>query len=371
MLKKLVPILLVMSLFAAACGTNDVAVLPPEDAETPIATTVPVAQAPGDTKPDAPEAEAPPEPVVLEPLDQLRIYHPPVLAFAAPFTMLDTTGALADVSNEVNINTWATPDVVRTILVNENSEVTAVPTYVGANLFNRGVDVRLAAVIVWGMLWLIGPDGTPATWESLRGQTVMVPFPNDMPDLVFRHLAIENGLIPGEDFEIQYFVKPPEVVAQLVSGKGTWAVLPEHAATMSIVKANKNNQNIGRVLDLQAEWAKATGADSPRIPQAGIVVPGWIADERPDVIAALLDELEKSVETVNAKAPATLGALSEVTGMPAPIIGQIIPRLNLEVVPGAEARVELERFFKELASLYPDIIGGVLPDAKFYIEDPR
>ncbi|MEM6429269.1 MAG: ABC transporter substrate-binding protein, partial [Deinococcota bacterium] len=94
----------------------------------------------------------------------------------------------------------------------------AVPSYVGANLYNRGVDVRMAAVVVWGLLWLLGPEGTPTDWESLRGETVLVPFPNDMPDLVFRYLAEANGLTPGEDFTLEYYAQAPEVIAQLVSG---------------------------------------------------------------------------------------------------------------------------------------------------------
>ncbi len=57
--------------------------------------------------------------------------------------------------------------------------------------------------------------------------------------------------------------------------------------------------------------------------------------------------------------------------MPAPMVTQVIPRLNLEVVPAADAQAELEQFFSELATLSPDIIGGSLPDADFYLDDPR
>jgi NitT/TauT family transport system substrate-binding protein len=283
--------------------------------------------------------------------------------------MLDPRGDLAAVADEVSIDTWATPDVLRSLLVNERSEVTAVPTYVGANLANRGLDVRMAAVMVWGLLWVLGPDGTPADWESLRGQTVMVPFPNDMPDLVFRYLATANGLTPGEDFQIEYYAQPPEVVGQLISGAGEFAVLPEHVATVAVARANAEGRAIGRLLDLQQEWADATGT-SARIPQAGIVVPGVIADD-PAALGAILDALDDSVALVNAAATDTIATLSDTSGVPAPLVEQVIPRLNLDVVPAAEAQPELERFFTELASLSPDIIGGGLPDDSFYLADPR
>ena len=306
----------------------------------------------------------------LPPLDKLRIRHPNTLAFAAPFLLVDTDGVLSTYANEVDVAEWSSPETLRPMLVNGESEVTAVPTYVGANLYNRGIDVRMAAVVVWGLLWVLGPEGTAPDWESLRGQTIMVPYPNDMPDLVFRYLATSNGLTPGEDFQVEYYAQTPEVVARLVAGKGNWAVLSEHAATLAISQAQQNDISLGRVLSLQEEWGAATGTE-PRIPQAGIVVPGWLADERPALLGAVLDELEQAVATVNAAQPETVAILSEGTGVPEPVVQDVIPRLNLDVVPGADAREELERFYTELSTLSPDIIGGKLPDASFYLEDPR
>ncbi|MEM9745444.1 MAG: ABC transporter substrate-binding protein [Actinomycetota bacterium] len=393
--------LLTVALLGAACGSDDGddagASQPADaidttdaDAETdePAPDTAPTTDAPAATEPvdTMPPAEEPPaeEPADEEPaddameeddaaesapLDELRIHHPETLAFAAPFSVLDPAGQLGGVATEVSIETWTTPDVLRSLLVNGETDVTAVPSYVGANLANRDVDIQLAAVVVWGLIWLLGPDGTPADWESLRGETVMIPFPNDMPDLVFQYLATANGLTPGEDFEIEYFAQPPEIIAQLVSGGGNFAVLPEHVATVAQMQANQNGQSIGRVFDLQQEWASAAGT-SPRIPQAGIVVPPAIADDDA-ALGAVLDALEESVATVNAAAPETVATLSEASGVPVPLVEQVIPRLNLEVVAAADARVELEQFFTELATLSPDIIGGGLPDADFYLADPR
>ncbi len=303
-------------------------------------------------------------------LDQLRVYHPETLAFAAPFAMIDDdSGPLARVASDIEDSTWSTPDILRGLLVGGKSDVTAVPTYVGANLANKGVDVKLAAVTVWGLLYVIGPDGAPKNWDALRGQTVMVPFPNDMPDLVFQHLARANGLEPGKDFTIETYAKPMEAVMRLVAGKGTWAVLPEHVATVAMNKAKQNGHELQRTLNLQDEWAAQTGG-SPRIPQAGIVVPDRIA-QRGDVLGAILDELDAAVATVNAADKDTVADLADEFKLPAPIIADVIPRLNLDVVPAAEARHELETFFRELSKGNKDIIGGKLPPADFYLADPR
>ena len=304
------------------------------------------------------------------PLDTLRIRHPKTLAFAAPFLLVDPDGPLSAFAETVDIAEYPSPDALRPMLVNGDSEVTAVPSYVGANLANRGVDVKLAAVVVWGLLWVLGPEGTAPDWESLRGQTIMCPYRNDMPDLVFRHLATSNGLNPDEDFTIEYYAQPPEVVARLVGGEGVWAVMPEHTATLALNQARQNGREIGRILDLQQEWGAVTGSE-PRIPQAGIVVPGSLAEEQPELVGAVLDELERAVGLVNAAAPETVAMLAEGSGVPEPVVRDVIPRLNLDVVPADQAQEELERFYTELATLSEDIIGGGLPDPDFYLPDPR
>lgn len=303
------------------------------------------------------------------PLAKLRITHPETLAFAAPFSLIGDDGPLSGVADDIIDATWSTPDELRGLLTSGRSDVTAVPTYVGANLADKGVDVKLAAVTVWGLLYLVGPDGTPRSWQSLKGQTVMMPFPNDMPDLVFRALAAANGLKPGTDFTIENFATPQEAVMRLVTGKGDWAVLPEHVATVALDKAGEQGHELGRVMNLQDEWAEISGG-SARIPQAGIVVSEKIA-ARPDVVAALLDELDAAVARVKAADATTVATLAKRFSLSQALITDVIPRLNLDVVPAADARTELETFFEKLAEGNPDLIGGKLPPASFYLADPR
>jgi NitT/TauT family transport system substrate-binding protein len=147
-------------------------------------------------------------------------------------------------------------------------------------------------------------------------------------------------------------------------------VLPEHLATVALNQANQNGHGLKRVINLQEAWAGVTGGQ-PRFPEAGIVVPTELAKQRPDLIRALLDELTRSVETINAAEAQTVEAIAAGTTVPAPVVADVIPRLNLKVVPAAQARTELEAFYNSLNKLSPDIIGGQLPDASFYLDDPR
>lgn len=302
-----------------------------------------------------------------QPLDDLSIIYPETLAFQAPFTFIDGKGALAPLTDAVSLGNWNSPDVLRSLLIKGDADVAAVPTYVGANLYNKEIDVRMVAVVVWGLVWLLGPEGQEGDWDAIRGQTVMIPFQNDMPDIVFKYLARANGLEPGKDFKIEYYAFPPAIIAPLVQGTGKWAVLPEHIATLALEQANANGQHVTRALDLQKEWAEATGSGE-LIPQAGVVMPGKLVDERPDVVEAFFKDLEASVARVNEAGPETIATLAEASGLKPDVVEGLIPRLNLKVVSGADSRKSLEDFFTELAEESPDLIGGKLPDAGFYVK---
>lgn len=144
-----------------------------------------------------------------------------VLALSLPFYRVLEDGGLQESAEEIRYEPWKNPDELRARLSSGQADVSAVPTYVGANLYNRDLDVRLINALVWGMLYMVGPDGEQVDWSSLEGESVVVPFKGDMPDLVFRYLAEKNGLDPEEDLDIQYVSAPPEAVQMLVSGRAS------------------------------------------------------------------------------------------------------------------------------------------------------
>ena len=53
------------------------------------------------------------------------------------------------------------------------------------------------------------------------------------------------------------------------------------------------------------------------------------------------------------------------------VVKEVIPRLQLEIVPAATAQDELEDYYTRLSTLNSDIIGGSLPANDFYLADPR
>lgn len=155
----------------------------------------------------------------------------------------------------------------------------------------------------------------------------------------------------------------------LLTGEVEYAVLPEHPASVSLAKAQQQGKSLERTVDLQALWAEVTGGEA-RFPMAGLVMPSALT-ENSALVGAVLSELEAAVEDVNAMSEETVAAISSANDVPAPVVKEVIPRLQLKIVAAADAKSELEDFYTRLSTLNPDIIGGSLPAADFYVADPR
>ncbi|WP_454932098.1 ABC transporter substrate-binding protein [Actinomyces oricola] len=304
-------------------------------------------------------------------LDVLRVHTPTTLAYAAPMTSFGTYGNLDAVVGQVKKDNWASADVLKSLLVNGETDLAATPSYVAANLFNKGVPLRLVAMQVWGMLYVIGPAGSSAQGlEALRGKTVGVPMPGNMPDLVFRYLLGQKGWNADTDLTITPYTEGQEALSALMAGEVEYAVLPEHAASASLAKAKQQGKALERTVNLQELWAEVTGGKA-RFPMAGLVMPQTLTDSHPELVGAVLNELEAAVADVNAVPDATVQAISEANDVPVPVVKEVIPRLQLEIVPAATAQDELEDYYTRLSTLNSDIIGGSLPANDFYLADPR
>lgn len=301
-------------------------------------------------------------------LSNLTIQAPMGISIAAPIYKVLEDNELHSLVDEVTFLPWKNPDELRSRIVSGQAQISAVPTNVAANLYNKGMDVQLINTLVWGMLYMIGPDGEEITFEDLKGKTIHVPFRGDMPDLVFQYLLQKNSLDLLSDVTIEYVATPQEVVQLIASGKAEYAILPEHTASLAVAKAKKEGQNVKKTMNLQAEWAKVTGKE-PRIPQAGIIVTGELVRDYPEVIEELQNQLAQSVQFLNDQPREAAELLAKYQdGLEGPIIEKLIPAINLQFVSAQDAREELEFFFTELATISLDIIGGKLPDEGFYYQ---
>ncbi len=298
-------------------------------------------------------------------LEQLTLYSPPV---GVGVVLVDVvkSGALDAYADTVDVVRWDSPDQLRAGIMDKSIDITFVPSYVGANLYNKGIDFKLLNIMSNGLLYVLSSDTSIKNIEDLKGKEIVVPFPNDMPDLVLQALLKKAGLNIGTDVILKH-VPTPTVAAKLaITGEADIVLLPEIAGTkVSIMAKKKRNADIRHVIDIQKEWGRLFNM-KPSFPLAGVAVRASFADAHPELLKTLHNAMVTSAEALlNDKD--RLAAMTEVLWKgEGPIFVKSIDKWRLSVRTSAAARADLESFYTILKDLNPKIIGGKLPDDGFY-----
>lgn len=292
----------------------------------------------------------------------------PFATVSHPIMHMIKTGALKDVAKEVEFRLWKNPDELRALVLKGDVDFTAVPTNVAANLYNKGVDVKLLNVSIWGILGMISRDENLKTLKDFKGKEIVVPFREDMPDLVFKKLLKEQGLDPKKDFKLRYVSSPIDAMQMLILRRVDHALLAEPAISIALRKTgsfpiNLVAPDLYRSSDLQDEWGKVFNTES-KIPQAGIASVGT---QDPLVVQRFLEEYKKSVAWYkqNPKEAAKL-TVKTLNMLEADGLADSIPYVKLDSLSAQESKEKLEFFFNILKEENPKLIGGKLPEQGFY-----
>lgn len=301
--------------------------------------------------------------------DRLVLAGPPITV-SFPLIHMVESGALAEEGVTPKFALWTNPDQMRAWAVEGGADFIASPTNVAANLYNRGVPLRLLNVSVWGILWLVTRNGEAGSLADFRGQEIAVPFRGDMPDILFGVLARAQGLDPQKDFSLRYVTTPFDAVQLLVLRRVSHAVLPEPAMSMALRKTQSLPVSavapkLHRGLDLSAEWGRVLKRE-PRIPQAGLAALGKALGN-----AALCERVRRQYAASQAwclENPEACGELvaKHIRMLTPQAVADALKASRDKPMAAASVRAELEYFFQRVHEVQPGLIGGKLPAADFY-----
>ena len=294
----------------------------------------------------------------------------PFATVSHPIMHMIATNALSDVAKNVEFKLWKNPDELRALVLNKEVQFTAVPTNVGAILYNKGVDIKLLNVSVWGILGMITRDKTLKTLKDFRGKEIAMPFRADMPDIVFEQIIKAQGMDMKKDFKLQYMGSPIDAMQMLIMRRVDHALLAEPAISMALRKTKSFPlkliaPDLYRSADLQDEWGETFKVEA-KIPQAGMAFLGNTKGNE-NLIKRFNEEYEKSLKWYKANPKEA----SELTVKTLDMLGakgleDSIPHVRLEYVSAKDARENMEFFFNILKDNNPKVIGGKLPNSGFY-----
>ncbi len=302
-------------------------------------------------------------PYIARAAKPLVLWGPPAAPSAALAAAV-AQGALKDLAPGAEFRVWRTPDEMRAGISSGTMEAVVVPTYVAANLFNRGFGTRLVNVMTDGLLYVVAPAGTVSTLADLKGRKLSVPFRNDMPDFILRRLLAANNL-SRDELDIDYSGTPPEAIQMLLARRVDAALLSEPACSVVLARGGMTGHSFERAIDTRLAWQAVSGRDA--LPQAGLTATPKLFERLGEAgIANLQGILEKTVAAIIADPGGAADAAASALDIPKPMVSRSIPFSNLVARPAREARADLESLFTALLEEDARIVGGKLPEEEFY-----
>ncbi|MBS3770266.1 MAG: ABC transporter substrate-binding protein [Bacteroidales bacterium] len=273
--------------------------------------------------------------------------------------MIDSLQTIQD--RKVNFQIKNEPLQIRPLLFQEKVEFAVVPTNMASILYNKGVNYQLAAVPVWGTLYLFGKSEEVTSWDDLKGKKIHLMAKGMTPDVMFRYLLDKNGIDPQKDVALDYsFPTHIELANAVASGKADLGVISEPMVSMVISKNNR----IKPVISLNEAWKNQTGME---IPQTALLVHKEFAENNKQEVNQFLRKYAESTRWINnhPKNGSQLIVKNNILESEQ-VAYQSIPRCNIKFTYAYDVREMVTDYLKIFHQMNPDIIGGKLPDEDFY-----
>ncbi len=276
--------------------------------------------------------------------------------------MIKFVDSLSHVSDKsIRVVILNEPIQVRKMVIDGTADFAILPTTMAAILYNRGIDYRLVAIPVWGTLYLFGTDTTITSWEMLKGKTINLMGKGMTPDVLFKHLLIENEINPEGDVRLDYrFPTHIDLANAVAAEQATLGVISEPLVSLVM----EHNSNVMAIFDLNSEWQKVM--DMP-IAQTAFIAKGELIDSNKELVDEILNSYEYSTLWVNQNLDSAAQLIVKYNILPNVAVARnSIPRSNLNFVRASIIKSEVESYLQVFYQMNPDIVGGRLPDENFY-----
>jgi NitT/TauT family transport system substrate-binding protein len=275
------------------------------------------------------------------------------------------------IANSENINfsyeIVGSPDIMISRIISNEIAIAVLPTNVAAKLYNKGVNIKIAAIVGGGVLYIISNRNQnigKGQWEDLKGKEINIIARGSNPDVIFRYLADKNGIDIEKDIIIDYSFDQVELSQLLIADKKDIGMLPEPFVTGCL----EENNNLDIVMDIQEEWGRVSSTDI--LPQTCLIFSSYIIDSKENILETFLIEYKDSIDWANNN-PGKAGGMAERLGIgiKEEISEKVIPRCNLMYEDKEDAKKILDEYLKVLFKFSPEDIGGKIPESQFYYDE--
>lgn len=256
----------------------------------------------------------------------------------------------------------ATADELTPSFVQGDLDLLAVPSNLASVLYNNTEGaLRLLAVNTLGVLNIVDTGDSISSVEDLKEKTILATGQGNTPEYTLNYILTKNGIDPAADVTIEWKSEAAEIVAVMAASEGeVIAMLPQPYVTV----AQTQVEGLRIALDLNTEWEN-TGAESGIVTGVMIARTAFV-EEHPELIAAFLEEYQKSTEYVNANVSEAAQMIEALDIVKAAIAEKALPYCNITFMQDGEMKTAVSGYLQVLYDQNPKSVGGNLPDDAFY-----
>jgi NitT/TauT family transport system substrate-binding protein len=275
--------------------------------------------------------------------------------------MIDSINQNANSNIEITI--YTEPIQVRKFMLENEVDFAVLPTTMGAILYNKGVKYKLAAIPVWGTLYLFGNDTTIHDWKDLKGKRINLMAKGMTPDVLFKHLLIKNNIDPERDLTLDYtFPTHVDLANAVAAGQADLGVISEPMVSLVMQK----NKSVYPIFDLNNEWKKVYS--DVYIAQTAFMVNSEFAQNNKSLVYQIVNYYKSSDKWVNENPEDAAQLIVKHGILPnTEVAFWSIPRSNLDFKEAFPIKNQINKYLNIFYDMNPDIIGGKLPDDNFYL----
>ena len=266
-----------------------------------------------------------------------------------------------------NFQIVASPDEVTPAIAQGTADIAAVPANLASVLYQKtDGGVQALTINTLGVLYLVENGDQIQSISDLKGKTIYASGKGATPEYALNYILKENGLIPGEDVQIEWKSEHTECVAALAEHEDAIALLPQPFVTT----AQSKNDSLRVALDLTEEWdnlQKGNGGNSSLV--TGVtVVRTEFAQEHPEIVEDFMERYQESVTFVNDHTEEAAKLIGDYDIVPEEIAKKALPECNIVYIDGAEMKEKLSGYLEVLEQENPQAVGGALPADEFYYD---
>lgn len=243
------------------------------------------------------------------------------------------------------------------------ADIAILPTNMGANLYNKGEDVKLVGATTFGIMYIVSRDESVKSFGDLEGKTVVSIGQGNVPEFVLRYLLKRNGI---KNVTLEFRAEGTDVVSGLVANTIQIGVLGEPAATGAVGKLKQLEVPVSaNVIDLQTEWKAVTGNDG--YPQSALFTRSSVVKNHVNVLSSITEKIGNAEQWITENFEEANSAVLDAGGKTKlPAVG-IVKKIRVGFLSAKDVKSEMNEYFGIMGGLEPAFIGWKFPDDAFYL----